>query len=239
MSKLNNTVPCPNCNGDGRVPQFPPAPEHVGLHASRMEHPCHSTTREKAFAEQWKKENEQSWSKQAVLNGLLYSRLALPHEHSMFGEVTEGHATQREATIAATVIQYLGTNCGFDFVRLALKAAGYELVPVGEREKREEEVSGIRQEIKVLRERLRKAVRYEVGELHGHPLYIESRGPRSWVCTNLSAVLSTDGLWEYEPNPSNRTDEFIARTRFATVKAALKNLERHYQSPPVADSGKE
>ncbi len=155
--KLNNTVPCPNCNGDGRVLQFPPEPQHVGLHASRMDHPCASTTREKAFSDQWKKENgqENSWdsSSQSVLNGILYNRLATPKEFSTFGEIQDGSATQREATIAATLVQWLGTNCGWDFVRLALKAAGYEMVPVSERENREKEVSGIRQEIKVLRER--------------------------------------------------------------------------------------
>lgn len=57
---------------------------------------------------------------------------------------------------------------------------------------------------------LAKAVVFEFGEHH----YVESRGDGTWAVKNGGCVLNVDGVWEYEPNPSNRTDEFIARTRF-------------------------
>lgn len=57
---------------------------------------------------------------------------------------------------------------------------------------------------------LAKAVVFELGEHH----YVESRGDGTWAIKNGGCVLNIDGEWEWEPSPSNRTDEFIARTRF-------------------------
>lgn len=57
---------------------------------------------------------------------------------------------------------------------------------------------------------LAKAIVFELGERH----YVESRSDGAWVIKNDGCVLNADGCWEYEPSPSNRTDEFIARTRF-------------------------
>jgi hypothetical protein len=57
--------------------------------------------------------------------------------------------------------------------------------------------------------------------------WIEYRGS-GWTCvTDSNEVLNKSGKFEYEPSPSNRTEEFIARTRFPTAKSALKNFERH------------
>ncbi len=55
------------------------------------------------------------------------------------------------------------------------------------------------------------------------------RGYTMWVCTlgESGSVLNTDGQFEYEPLPSNRADDFIARTRFRSPAEALENLERH------------
>lgn len=57
---------------------------------------------------------------------------------------------------------------------------------------------------------LAKAIVFEVGEHH----FVESRGDGTWAIKNGGCVLNVDGVWEWEPSPSNRTDEFIARTRF-------------------------
>lgn len=46
-------------------------------------------------------------------------------------------------------------------------------------------------------------------------------GPDRWAVVDGRAVLNTDGEWEYEPLPSNRTDEFLLRTRFS-LEEALK-----------------
>lgn len=57
------------------------------------------------------------------------------------------------------------------------------------------------------------------------PIYVESRGRTGWAVTEGSrACFNTDGEWEYEPMPSNRDDDFIARTRF-TLDEALKIAE--------------
>lgn len=57
------------------------------------------------------------------------------------------------------------------------------------------------------------------------PRYVESReqrdGSRLWVVTGSgSFVLARDGIWEWEPQPSSRDDEFITRTRFASAAEA-------------------
>lgn len=47
-------------------------------------------------------------------------------------------------------------------------------------------------------------------------VYVESRGAGIWAVTSGGrSVLNSDGEWEFEPMPSSRTDEFIARTRFS------------------------
>jgi hypothetical protein len=75
-----------------------------------------------------------------------------------------------------------------------------------------------------------KPVKYEVlghGFKH-HSVYIESRGITGWVCAIPgSSVLNTDGDFEMEPLPSNRSEDFISRTRFETPEAALANFESH------------
>ena len=48
---------------------------------------------------------------------------------------------------------------------------------------------------------------------------VERRGEHTWVVRRGSAVLNTDWEFEYEPMPSNRTDDFISRTRFSIIDA--------------------
>jgi hypothetical protein len=43
--------------------------------------------------------------------------------------------TAREHRIIATIIQWLGTNVGFSFLRICLKKCGYLLVPIREKKK--------------------------------------------------------------------------------------------------------
>lgn len=45
-------------------------------------------------------------------------------------------------------------------------------------------------------------------------------GPALWAVRRLSFCLNKDGQWEYEPMPSSRDDEFLARCRWPTVEAA-------------------
>lgn len=101
-----------------------PKIQHVGMHAKRMDYPCHSSDRERAFADRWRHENKKSAH---VLTHLLNPRI-VKNSLGWDVQVIDHYPTQEEATLAATVIQWLGTHVGFDFVRLALKDCGYRLV---------------------------------------------------------------------------------------------------------------
>jgi hypothetical protein len=57
---------------------------------------------------------------------------------------------------------------------------------------------------------------------------IEERDAQRWVVVCGREVLSKDGGWEHEPNPSSRTDEFKTRTRFASPEEALTALKALY-----------
>jgi hypothetical protein len=51
---------------------------------------------------------------------------------------------------------------------------------------------------------------------------IQRDGTRLWKVQNgLDSVLNADGWFEWEPQPSSRDDDFIARTRFPTFADAL------------------
>lgn len=50
-----------------------------------------------------------------------------------------------------------------------------------------------------------------------HSIYsvtVTWRGGEQYAVKRLSQVLGADGTWDYEPSPSNRTDEWIAAHRF-------------------------
>lgn len=48
---------------------------------------------------------------------------------------------------------------------------------------------------------------------------VESRGAGLWAIIDCGKVLNKDNELEYESLPSNRTDEFIERTRFTLDEA--------------------
>ncbi len=55
-----------------------------------------------------------------------------------------------------------------------------------------------------------------------HHVSISKRGETAWAIVDGQYCLSKEGEWEYESLPSNRQEEFIARTRFPTVQAAFE-----------------
>lgn len=59
---------------------------------------------------------------------------------------------------------------------------------------------------------------------------IQHRGLTGWaiVCEDDGYVLNRDGQWEYEPLPSNRSDEFLLRTRHVTPEDALAWYEHYH-----------
>jgi hypothetical protein len=78
--------------------------EHVGTHPDRREH----GVGEDVYAREWDKQNAvHPWSNygQCLLE-LILSRPGTPW----------GDLTQRDVTVAASVVQWLGTNCGRGFI---------------------------------------------------------------------------------------------------------------------------
>jgi len=43
---------------------------------------------------------------------------------------------------------------------------------------------------------------------------VEWRGDNNWAVMRHRQCLNSEGEWDWEPNPSSRTDEFIATHRF-------------------------
>jgi hypothetical protein len=90
---------------------------HVGLHAYRISRPCNAL--EKAFATHWQNENNPPSflnHGRGVLDHLLYKA----SDQSEFS----GHSTERERSVAASVIQWLGTGCGRCFLEEVLQDCG-------------------------------------------------------------------------------------------------------------------
>jgi hypothetical protein len=101
----------------------PKAIKHVGVHASRLKW---NNPRELAFARQWEKENK---------NGKILWHLSYrDNTHSLGFDPLHRNITQlmpydqNSATVAATVVQWLGSNVGLDFVRISLDKCGYKIV---------------------------------------------------------------------------------------------------------------
>ncbi len=78
--------------------------KHEGLHADRLL-PRADNPRERAFAAEWKKQAP------GTLGHLI------------------GDHTQRDAEVAATIIQWLGSNVGMSFIVTALNQEGYVVHP--------------------------------------------------------------------------------------------------------------
>lgn len=52
-------------------------------------------------------------------------------------------------------------------------------------------------------------------------------GDRLWKITRgFGEVLNKQGQWESEPSPSNRTDDFLARCRYATLEECSAAIEQ-------------
>lgn len=64
---------------------------------------------------------------------------------------------------------------------------------------------------------LSKATRFDMGLFKESEVTVEVRrfeNTTRWAVLCGSSVLNADSKWEYEPMPSSRDDDFIARTRF-------------------------
>lgn len=85
---------------------------------------------ENALSSHWSKENKaESWINfgHGTLQDLFFLKEGLPY--NVFAKVRCFlKINYRDRLIAATVIQWLGTNCGLCFLREAFKKAGYDIV---------------------------------------------------------------------------------------------------------------
>lgn len=103
---------------------------HVGLNPTRQNGTFPQAVRERAFAERWAEENDRGAG-----NMLELLLMGLDDRGPMAVEGPHGRIprpprlTQRDATIAATLIQWLGTNVGFEFVCQSLATAGMTVRP--------------------------------------------------------------------------------------------------------------
>ena len=90
------------------------------------------------------------------------------------------------------------------------------------------------------KEKSQYAIRYKVPSCDGICVFVEKRNFEKdlWVVKSegSSAVLNTDGDLEYEMSPSNRSDDFIRRTRFSLDEAwkrgkkLVKKLSQNYKN---------
>lgn len=84
---------------------------HVGLHSKRL---TQNNPREKAFAEQWQKENEQAETLRLLMAPI--SMQSVPTRDLPL-------LKPRDMEVAATVIQWLGSNVGMDFLRQVIQSS--------------------------------------------------------------------------------------------------------------------
>ena len=89
--------------------------EHVGFEAQRVVFAQSGMERlEQVLAFRWMEENSDEW---CLLDDLVVCN------DNKFG------ATQRDAAVAATVIQWLGTAVGYSFLKRCFEEAGFKIEP--------------------------------------------------------------------------------------------------------------
>lgn len=105
---------------------------HIGWRVER----CRYSLLERVFAEEWIKE----CTPRPGINygfGLLQDLFVRPSK--LFGLFRAGSLrlliSKRDAFVAATVVQWLGTNCGYAFLEKCLRRAGLKIVAVDEKKR--------------------------------------------------------------------------------------------------------
>jgi hypothetical protein len=112
---------------------------HRGLHYRRLRF---GNPREAAFVAEWEKENEPltGIGTRGVLQALMVLEEPKPRRGYwrclgplyLHWRRVPFIIRRRDAVIAATVIQWLGSNIGMDFLACALRRCGYEIVKIKE-----------------------------------------------------------------------------------------------------------
>jgi hypothetical protein len=77
------------------------------------------------------------------------------------------------------------------------------------------EFAEFRVQYSAMRRLIDKAVIFEIGyDKDGYHVTVEKRSDGRWAVVQLGFVLNDVEEWEYECLPSNRSDEFLERTRY-------------------------
>ena len=93
--------------------------KHVSLSPERLKH--NGSVAERVFIKLWQEENERELG---INSGLALLEVLLDKERTLPGSLRPripSDITQRDAEVAASVIQWLGTNCGSTFLYSAEK----------------------------------------------------------------------------------------------------------------------
>lgn len=98
--------------------------QNIGAFSERVNH----NDRELAFQQQWIKENRMERGIN-MGNGILQDLFTFQRQRSNLKDI-ELEISKRERMIVATVIQWLGTNCGWSFLELSLKKCGYKITKI-------------------------------------------------------------------------------------------------------------
>lgn len=101
--------------------------KNIGYMHHRMKFDCEQSNREKALSRLWRKENQKRhWLNCGfgVLQDLFFNSAHFDRT-KIFPLTT---ITKRDRVIAATVVQWLGSNCGFTFLCKAMDNCGYKIV---------------------------------------------------------------------------------------------------------------
>lgn len=99
--------------------------QNVGYFTDRLKH----NDREKAFHDEWYEENKIAPGinfGNGTLQGLFTSRA----KNNLGGPKIDIEVNKRERQIVASIVQWLGTNCGFSFLEMALKRCGYRITKI-------------------------------------------------------------------------------------------------------------
>lgn len=101
----------------------------IGYMHHRMKYDCEQSRREKALARSWRKENAfRPWinSGHGILQDLFFN---VEHRDRTY-HFPITIMTKRDRVIAATVIQWLGSNCGFSWLCDVMKKCGYKITKI-------------------------------------------------------------------------------------------------------------
>lgn len=102
---------------------------HHGLRPERTQGDFPQARRERGLAERWALENDRDPQLLgAILRGLDEAPGFLAGDTPIPPEAPLPRLDQRDVTLAATLVQWLGTNVGFSFLAEALEDAGYSIV---------------------------------------------------------------------------------------------------------------